>query len=77
MNHKIASTTLGLLLLGASLASTAATEYCTIPYLYATNIRSNCEQLGASGLSGLYQTSRLFDRLLNNPARAAVSAHKD
>lgn len=68
---------LGALLLGASLGASARENYCAIPYLYATNIRSHCEQLGAKGLTGLYATSRFFDRLLHKPAAATVPpAHR-
>jgi hypothetical protein len=41
------------LLRGAS-GLAAATGFCRMLYLYATNARAACEQYGVSGLSGLY-----------------------
>jgi len=43
----------------------AAEEYCRTPYLYATNIRTACEQYGTNGLSGLYSSSRFINGLLH------------
>jgi len=58
----------GLLAATLLLASGAASaaDYCTIPYLYATNIRTACEQYGTGGLTGLYSTSRFINGLLHD-----------
>ncbi|MGD9600546.1 MAG: hypothetical protein AB7O21_01575 [Gammaproteobacteria bacterium] len=52
------------LLLASGTASAA--EYCAIPYLYATHIRTACEQYGKGGLSGLYSTNRFIHGLLHD-----------
>jgi hypothetical protein len=51
--------------------------YCTIPFLYATNIRPACEQLGSKGVKGLYSESRMFDQMLNRPHIADVFPDPD
>ncbi len=58
--------------LSMGMNATAAEDYCTIPYLNATNIRPACEQLGAIGMSGLYTGSKMFDQMLNRPQFADV-----
>ena len=47
----------------SSFGATAA-DYCTAPHLYATNIRSACEQFGSRGLAGLYESSRFINGML-------------
>ena len=54
-------------LLAVSMMAVAGPEYCTAPYLNATNIRPSCEQFGTTGLSGLYQSSLFINRILNTP----------
>ncbi|MCC7120326.1 MAG: hypothetical protein IT493_02110 [Gammaproteobacteria bacterium] len=51
--------------------------YCTIPYLYATNIRPACEQLGSIGVKALYSENRMFDQMLNRPHIADVFPDPD
>ena len=73
MNRKamlITGTLVAALSMGMN--ATAADGYCTIPYLNATNIRPACEQLGASGMAGLYNGSKMFDQMLNRPHIADV-----
>ena len=73
MNRKamlITGSLVAALSMGTS--ATAADGYCTIPYLNATNIRPACEQLGASGMAGLYNGSKMFDQMLNRPHIADV-----
>lgn len=57
---------------GTHAAAAESTGYCTIPYLYATNIRASCEQFGTKGLDGLTSGSRMFDQMLNRPHIADV-----
>ena len=54
----------------SSFGATAA-DYCTVPYLYATNIRSACEQFGSRGLAGLYESSRFIIGMLLTHRKAA------
>lgn len=56
----------------AAAAESAGQGYCTIPYLYATNIRASCEQFGTKGLESLVSGSRMFDQMLNRPHIADV-----
>lgn len=67
-----AGTLLGLAL-GFGGAAQAA-DYCTIPYLYATNIRSACEQLGARGMATLYESNRFIEALRHPGLPVAVPA---
>jgi len=58
--------------LSAGTNALAADGYCTIPLLYATNIRPHCEQLGSAGLDSLYTGSMMFEQMLNRPHIADV-----
>lgn len=61
-----------LLLTTAGLAGAA--EFCPMPYLYATNIRSACEQYGVGGLAALYTSNRFIHDLTHAPVRVPVAA---
>ena len=63
---------LGALSLLAAATVTAASEYCTTPYLNATNIRPACEQFGAVGLHGLYQSNLHINGLLNTRVKITM-----
>lgn len=67
MQTKIIQGLGALSLLTVSMMAVADPEYCTTPYLNATNIRSSCEQFGTTGLSGLYQSSLFINRILSTP----------
>ena len=58
--------------LSTGINALAADGYCTIPLLYATNIRPHCEQLGSSGLDSLFTGSMMFEQMLNRPHIADV-----
>lgn len=65
---------------GAVAANTTGGQergYCAIPYLYATNIRPACAQLGANGVKSLYIESRMFEQMLNRPHIADVFPDPD
>ena len=49
--------------------SATAAEYCTLPYLNATNIRTACEEYGVNELHGLYSSSRFIQKLLQTQGR--------
>ncbi len=74
---RTAPSMMGLVLMGltSTLLSTnsMASEYCSSPKLYATNIRESCNQFGASGLETLYQRSEFINGLKSleqsNPAK--------
>lgn len=61
-----------LLLTASGLAGAA--DFCPMPYLYATNIRSACEQYGVGGLATLYTSSRFIHDLTHAPARVPVAS---
>lgn len=50
----------------------AADGYCSMPLLYATNVRPHCEQLGKDGLKALVSGSMMFEQMLNRPHIADV-----
>lgn len=85
MNHKhllLAGSLLAALSLsaGAMAGERAGSHdkgYCTIPYLYATNIRTACEQFGTRGNETLYTGSRMFTQMLNRPHIADVFPDPD
>jgi hypothetical protein len=58
--------------LSTGMNALAADGYCTIPLLYATNIRPHCEQFGSSGLDSLFTGSMMFEQMLNRPHIADV-----
>ena len=58
-----------------SQGSATAAEYCTLPYLNATNIRTACEQYGSNGLHGLYSSNRFIQQLLNTQRTVATKVH--
>ncbi len=67
---------LGALGLALALSAPArAAEYCAIPYLYATNIRPSCDQLGAHGMAALYESSRFIHQLRVPPHPAPAVGH--
>jgi hypothetical protein len=70
---------IGLAAITLTHAVTAATiptaQYCTIPYLYATNIRPACEQYGSQGMAGLYQSNSAIMTMLNAREKLALSMH--
>ncbi len=55
-------------LISSSWAANAA-DYCTVPYLYATNIRAACEQFGSRGMAGLFESSLFINDMLRVHAR--------
>ncbi|MSR14099.1 MAG: hypothetical protein EXR86_05920 [Gammaproteobacteria bacterium] len=71
--------TIGLLAIAldsiAHAAPTPNVGYCAIPYLYATNIRSACEQYGSRGMAGLYLSNRAIITMLSARHKTAESAH--
>jgi hypothetical protein len=58
--------------LSTGMNALAADGYCSIPLLYATNIRSHCEQFGAGGLKSLFTGSMMLEQMLNRPHIADV-----
>lgn len=85
MNHKhlllagslVAALSMGTSTMAAEPTSSTDPEYCPIPYLYATSIRSACEQLGSRGLDALYSGNRMFEQLMNRPHIADVLPDPD
>lgn len=55
----------------SALTRDLAADYWTVPYLYATNIRSACEQCGSRELAGLYESSRFINGMLLTYRKAA------
>lgn len=51
--------------------------YCTIPLLYAMNVRTTCEQYGTNGLAALFTGSRMFEQMLHRPQMPGVSPKPD
>jgi hypothetical protein len=62
-------TTLGFTILLSAGSNVLADEYCTLPYLNATNIRTACEEYGVHGLQGLYSSSLHIQKLLKIQAK--------
>jgi len=50
-----------------------ASEYCTLPYLNATNIRTACEEYGVNGLQGLYLSNLHIQKLLKAQAKSTAA----
>ncbi len=71
MKIRVISSLSGVVLMALAGAASAK-DYCTIPYLYATNIRSACEQLGANGLATLYQSNRFIDGVRHAKSHTAA-----
>ncbi|MBI2801412.1 MAG: hypothetical protein HYX63_14230 [Gammaproteobacteria bacterium] len=71
MQTKTTRSLVALSLLAVSMMAGAGPEYCTTPYLNATNIRPSCEQFGTTGLSGLYKSNLFINRILNTPLNTA------
>jgi hypothetical protein len=64
-------------LISSSCAAIAA-DYCPVAYLYATNIRTACEQFGSRGMAGLFESSLFINGMLNvhaKPMRTVPSGH--
>lgn len=62
----------------ASSYAVAAADYCPVPYLYATNIRTACEQFGSRGMAGLFESSLFINGMLQvhaKPMRTVPSGH--
>ena len=55
----------------SSSCTASAADYCTVPYLYATNIRTACEQFGARGMAGLFESSLFINGMLHAHAKMA------
>jgi len=58
--------------LSTGMNTVAAETQCSIPLLYATNIRPHCEQYGKNGLQALVTDSMMFEQMLNRPHIADV-----
>ena len=66
---KVITASIFALSMTLSPGSATAAEYCTLPYLNATNIRTACEEYGVNGLHGLYSSSRFIQKLLQTQGR--------
>jgi hypothetical protein len=58
--------------LSTGASALAADGHCSMPLLYATNVRPHCEQLGKDGLKALVTGSMMFEQMLNRPHIADV-----
>ena len=66
---KVIAASIFALSMALSQGSATAAEYCTLPYLNATHIRTACEEYGVNGLHGLYSSNRFIQKLLHPQGR--------
>lgn len=72
---KVIAASILVLSMALSQGPATAAEYCTLPYLNATNIRTACEEYGVNGLHGLYSSNRFIQGLLHTRVKNIAKVH--